>query len=445
MNIKTILKNSLYVIIGSAVAIGISYAAHAATFTNPSGTPPAGNTAFPINVGTANQVKQGGLAVQAFIASQNVELDGNSYFAGSWHADPTSANPGTISFGGTDPNTVLRKVSLALTGGFGNSGSIASSPLANNALKPVCSDSNGSVVLCTATDICSNISGTQSTVPAGYTANSNGTCSLSPLRFSSIVADGDKDGEYFSNNIVNSNYTFHTADHKATDAPLIAILGLENDYPYGWIVDDFGSKARATTFGPQNVVSLDQADAYTTLLYDVPKGSYVFKISAQGKFGIKGKFGADLNTIGMDFYMRIHNVSASTDQWIHLDTKPPTPVNGGGQLHEPFPVAGKTSFDFGGISGDTEGNIPLQSSTVGDEWTYVPYSLTFQQTLPLKQGDIVNLYGFLYGKSLTGDSGIDTGAINAIQHSFHNSPNNFNYSITTPYKGTTIDVTGNPS
>ncbi|HTH93119.1 MAG TPA: hypothetical protein VL576_01380 [Candidatus Paceibacterota bacterium] len=406
MNTKKLFQNLIYVVAGSIVAIGLSYVAHAAgTWNDASGTPPANNTAFPLNVGAADQIKQGGLGVTTFIANANAELDGSTYFTGPLHADPANGNS-TISIGGTDPKGITRNVNVAMNGSFTNSGSITSAPLANNAMTPVCANSAGVVILCSAsTNVCSNIPGS-TTVPAGDVKNADGTCSIGPKRFYSI--SGDTKAEYFTNGtVVNGNQTYHVSVPKGEVMSLVGIIGIDNAFPFGWVVDDIKTI---------NSTVLDNS-GQNTIMKVTEKGSYDMKISSQGLVGIKGKFSGDQNWLGADFYMKVHTGGA--DQWIHLVSTPP--ISGPEAIpHEAYPVTGKTTSDFGLWADENENttiNFPgMIWGGAADKYSYIPYNFNFEKTMNLAPGDTVNVYAFIYGISRTGDL-------------LHSSPNNFTYSI----------------
>ena len=443
MNIKKLFQNIKFIVLGSVIAIALSYVANAATFAVPSGAAPANNTSLPLNVSTADQVKQGGLAVTTFLANANAELDGNTYFGGVIHTDPTSTNA-TINFGGTDPKGIIRKVALAITGGFSNTGSITSTPLANTKMTTVCSDANGKVILCSAVNICSNIPNS-TTLPAGYSTNPDGTCSLTPKRFYSIITSGDKSMEAFTNGlVVKSHMVYHTPGQKNGGA-FVAALGLSNDNPFGWAIDDI------------NTVHGTDLNAGSTRLLDVTEnGNYDFKISSKGQIGIKGKFAADMNFIGVDFYMKVHHAADGTDQWIHLDNN----VQKGTSdwYHEPYPVPGKTSIDYGafvdGGSNQVNPFFGVNFGGNGNKYVYVPYDFSFHQSVPLNTQDTVDVEALIYGYSTTGtvsgytDNIVDqlAGTVwSFVSGSFHNSPNNFTYSISSPYHGTIFDVTETPT
>ncbi|MDB5188782.1 MAG: hypothetical protein JWM92_380, partial [Candidatus Nomurabacteria bacterium] len=302
MNKKQLFHNSLLVLVGIICAVGLSYV-HAATYSDPSGTPPAGNTEIPLSTGINDKIKTGGLSVNAFIANANAELDQATYFGGVLHADPANTNA-TIAFGGTDAANIVRKVALAITGGFSNTGTLASTPLSNTTTSAVCADQNGNVILCSVIDMCSNISGTQTTVPAGDVANSDGTCSVAPKRYYSQLSS-NKSAQYFGGGVINSHLVYQTSH--GSGMPWIATLGMDNDTPYGWVVDSIKT-INSTSFTPNQ----------GTIMNVTENGSYELKIASSGKVGIKGKFSADNNFIAADFYLKIHHASDGSDQWVRL-------------------------------------------------------------------------------------------------------------------------------
>jgi hypothetical protein len=416
MNTKKIFQNLAYVLLGSIIAVGLSYAASAATFNAATPPPPSNNTAAPINVGSTDQVKQGGLSVLAFIANQNAELDGNTYFTGTLHADPANTNS-AINFGGTDPNGILRNVALAITGGFSNTGSIASAPLINQNLSPVCADANGTVLLCGAAPVC----------PAGDITNADGSCSPAPKRFYSITTNGDKTYQTFGGGVINGHVVYHTKSGQGI--PWIAALGLDNDDPYGWRVDDIAT-VNQTTFSSD----------HTKLLTVSEKGSYDIKISSQGKIGIQGKFSGDNNFFGVMFYMVIDKGTAK-EQWISLDNSYVKDTQGGTAIVEPYPAA-NSGRQINALASDAHWPIDSGDNDQknGDQFAYAPYGFNFEKVVPLNTGDTLDVEAELYGISQ------DTGLFGNVNSFIGGTDvNNFNYSIETPYQGTIFDITETPS
>jgi hypothetical protein len=291
-------------------------------------------------------------------------------------------------------------VALAISGGFSNTGSVASTPLSNTSMSTVCADPNGKVILCSTANVCSNIPGS-TTLPAGYVTNTDGTCSVAGKRFLSIRTSGqDAPVTYnkFVGGIVNGNFIDHTAGAKQNNgaAPLVDTVGMDNNFPYGWVIDEIPGMQTTAFSGPTS-----------QLLKVVDKGSYTFKISASGRIGIKGKFSTDQNLFGVDFYMKVHHSTDGSDQYIHLDNQTVTAMPAGATSsavlrHETYPVSGKDFMDYGLWTKLYGSGAVFSISGVtgsGDQFAYAPYSTSFQQTLSLVPGDTVDLYVFMYGLS----------------------------------------------
>jgi hypothetical protein len=104
------------------------------------------NTDMPINVGSADQVKSGGLTVGTF------QAQGNSYFAqtvlfnGLIRGGSTAAAK-PVAFGGP-----ANKVDVLFTGGVAIDGTYQSDTLkTGGGKKPLCADGNGTLYICGAT------------------------------------------------------------------------------------------------------------------------------------------------------------------------------------------------------------------------------------------------------------------------------------------------------
>ncbi len=150
MKASTIFRNIAIVVVGGVFAIGLSYVSAAwgipsSVYTDPTGTPPQANTETPLNIG-GDQIKAGGLGVNAFVASQNAQFQQTAVIGGAAYADV--GNPSAVTFGGIDFAGIAHKVSLALSGAFSNTGTIKSAVLTNAGGAAVCADGNGVVVLC---------------------------------------------------------------------------------------------------------------------------------------------------------------------------------------------------------------------------------------------------------------------------------------------------------
>lgn len=160
-----------------SVAFGLIFVAgvvFAGTYSNPSGTAPAGNTDTPVNVSTVSQVKQGGLTVQAFLASGSAWLKGQTYVQQIVGLNPNK----NLYFGDIGDG----RVGITATGDITGFKLRAQGNLKNNSKRHVCADPNGTLVLCDPApvannDVCLNIEGVQTTVVDPFTrTDGNGNC-----------------------------------------------------------------------------------------------------------------------------------------------------------------------------------------------------------------------------------------------------------------------------
>jgi hypothetical protein len=108
------ISRELFGIIGASIVV-VCTASALSAWTGPTATPPDGNVSAPVNVGTSDQVKDGGLSVDAFAAF------GNAYFAGnvgigepspaqklvvdgnSWISGNLVVQDGTVGIGTSNP------------------------------------------------------------------------------------------------------------------------------------------------------------------------------------------------------------------------------------------------------------------------------------------------------------------------------------------------------
>jgi len=430
MKKTTLLKNLAYIAIGIVFAIGASYL-YAATsgYSDPSGAPPANNPATPLNVGTADQIKMdtvcatgscAGLSLGgAFFANQNAALDQQTFINGLMLGG-TPGTDGTLAFGGKDPASPLpRGTSLQISGGIDTSLAMQSDTLKNTAGNTgLCANAAGQVVLCNI-DICSNIAGTQLAVPAGDTANADGTCSPATKEFFAAL-QSLKDYTKFGGGVVNDGYlTMHDPNvnnqgygypKDGVDTlylPYIDGIGLDNDQPAGWIINQI-----------PGVQGNQLAEGQPALLDVVEAGSYNFNLQYNGQFSAAGKDANNDQFFGLDFYFQIHHHATDSDTYVPLDTA---------MFHENYPVIGD--------------NLTLDylASDSGATYTYFPYSFTFNNTYTLQPGDQVFLHAFIYGVS--GKTGfLDTNG------DFFNSAGdykNFNYDIQAN-AGSTIKIIETP-
>jgi len=106
---KTITKTLILAIVLTA-ALGVNYLF--AAWTGPTQAPPAGNTDAPVHVGTTDQVKNGGLSVDA------LSVFGGGYFQGSVQVGDSGTSPqeGTIRWTGADFQGYMGGTWVSLTG-----------------------------------------------------------------------------------------------------------------------------------------------------------------------------------------------------------------------------------------------------------------------------------------------------------------------------------------
>jgi len=125
----------------------IASLASAVSYTGPSGSYPANNTATPVYTGNTDGEKPGSLSVYAFIANQDANLGGTTTFLGSIQGSPFT---NTLLFGGHD--TALgrtRIVDLVASGAIQSTGSLFSQEVATSGTRePLCATTDGEVVLC---------------------------------------------------------------------------------------------------------------------------------------------------------------------------------------------------------------------------------------------------------------------------------------------------------
>ncbi len=410
MNKKTVFKNFLYVIAGIVLAVGISYLASATgTYNDPSGTPPANNPATPLNVGTGDQVKStglcglgacGGLAIdESFIANQNAALSANGYINGLMLGG-TAANDGALAFGDS-----TQKTSVDISGSLNTSETMQANSLENaSGNNGLCANAAGQIVLCNI-DICSNITGTQTTVPSGYVANTDGTCTPAPKEFysanQSTITYNNFGGDVVGGDVPSRGIFNGTTDGLdpgvlTTGMPLSFIGGVPNNQQNLWITNEVPGVTQ-TAFDSNNDPENGNGAPASRLLNVVEKGSYEFKVSGGGSVGISGKRSSDTEFVGVAFYLKVN--TSGSDQWYNLASGVKlsgTPPQAIGATPTEADIPTKNQFNnpevsaFGG-----QGN--------GTQSTYFPYSYSFDKTFALNPGDTADIYTYVYGVS--GDGG----------------------------------------
>ncbi len=126
---------------GLVLVVGLTVAN--ATRSEPMSNPVAGNTIFPITVGSMDQVRQGSLAVGGFEATGNAEFDQQLFLQGMVHGGSATNQNSTIAFGGGSYS-----VDSVITGALDTVGRLRSTALANTEKSKVCADATGALILC---------------------------------------------------------------------------------------------------------------------------------------------------------------------------------------------------------------------------------------------------------------------------------------------------------
>lgn len=222
---KTLLINLKYIAFGLVLATLASYA-HAswgtlgAPYTGPTGSFPNNNTAFPLNVGTGDQIKVGGLSLGGpFIAAANAQIDGSAIFHGAIRGGiPASAGSDqTVSFGGNGAGT-----HIALTGGLSNTNyRVQSTPLSNTNNGAICANEIGVLVLCDVNSTAPYVppDPTSPPAPSPVQATAQVAMYIAPHQQGSMV--------YFVNTRTGANYSISMPGGQTTgtSAPITVPTG----------------------------------------------------------------------------------------------------------------------------------------------------------------------------------------------------------------------------
>lgn len=139
------------IVLGLTLSAGISYATN---WVAPAGSPPGNNAEAPINVGTAGQLKNGGLGVQGFIAWDNALFAKNV-----WIKDPLNPSAkGNLEVSGDvlvrDNTNIVGNLTVgdaSVDPTQGGVTKIATLTHSNSTDTHVCADQNGVLFLCGAT------------------------------------------------------------------------------------------------------------------------------------------------------------------------------------------------------------------------------------------------------------------------------------------------------
>ncbi|MEO5646359.1 MAG: hypothetical protein ABIO57_01145 [Candidatus Paceibacterota bacterium] len=179
----TLLHNLTYVTFGLIVALGLNMVS-AASWIGPNASSPSGNIAIPLHTGPA-QIKDGGLSVDTFLASQNAQFGQQVFFKGMVRGGTPTDSSSTVQFG-----TGSNATNITATGNVSAVSSISSSSVANTSSSPLCATTNGTIILCTP-------GATQSGPGPSIVLNSNSYSDQSRLRveifqIGSAIAAGNK-------------------------------------------------------------------------------------------------------------------------------------------------------------------------------------------------------------------------------------------------------------
>ncbi len=104
-----ITSHLLTAIVTATLFLGLSLAY---AWTGPSAAPPNSNVSAPINVGTVDQVKNAGLAVNALAVFGGTSVTGNVTAAGFFHSSDLHLKKNVRTIGGLDLVSQLRGVSF---------------------------------------------------------------------------------------------------------------------------------------------------------------------------------------------------------------------------------------------------------------------------------------------------------------------------------------------
>jgi hypothetical protein len=145
---KTLIHNLFYVILGLALAFTLSVS-FAADFTGPTASAPGGNVPTPLHTGP-DQVKDGGLSVNGFIANQNAQFKQQVFLNGTVLGGSPTNNEASSAINIGDQNT---PTNISVSGGLSAHSYLQSSSVANSSNLSLCATSNGTIVNCSAATV----------------------------------------------------------------------------------------------------------------------------------------------------------------------------------------------------------------------------------------------------------------------------------------------------
>ncbi|HWC57506.1 MAG TPA: hypothetical protein VG621_00940 [Candidatus Paceibacterota bacterium] len=147
MQQKKVLPVVISLAFGILLSVGLSYAT--STWTAPSQTPPSGNLPPPVNeIVNGDQIKNGDLSVDGFIAAKDAQFDQELFLNGIVRGGVPGDTSSTVHIGGKDTSGVVHNVTVNVEGNVSATDYIRSSPLSNTQTDNVCATASGTLVLC---------------------------------------------------------------------------------------------------------------------------------------------------------------------------------------------------------------------------------------------------------------------------------------------------------
>ena len=142
-----------------------------ASWSEPSSLPPTGNVGVPLHRGV-DQVKDGDLGVQGFIAQQSASFLQDTFFTGTLHGGNPGDTTSTVFFGGKDAGGTLHTVDVANVGNIEAVKTVTVGDVANTGNAHLCAATDGTITFCDSGAVVGN-----SDCPTGQThVWPNGNC-----------------------------------------------------------------------------------------------------------------------------------------------------------------------------------------------------------------------------------------------------------------------------
>lgn len=134
MNISTVLKNFAYIALGLVAAATLGFAQTA--------TPPGANVDAPLHTGP-DQVKNGSLSVNTFLANQNAAFKQQTFLNGVVFGGKPGDATSTVNIGDT-----AAPANISVNGNLSAVSFLQSSSVANASSYHLCATANGTIVTC---------------------------------------------------------------------------------------------------------------------------------------------------------------------------------------------------------------------------------------------------------------------------------------------------------